>query len=87
MKPKIMNQVVLMNTPNIIKLHIGVVEEITRRYFTLRDKEINNIELTLKDQIELKKLLKCVKTEMRRKVEPGSLEDRINRFLDENLPL
>lgn len=75
-----------LDTTTLIDLHNKVVEEITNRYFILRDKERLGNSLTDLEKDNLDNLLNCVKKENRRKVEPGSLEDRINRFLDENLP-
>ena len=86
MKPKILNQVVLINTTNLIDLHNKVVDELIKRYFNLKYKKRHSDDLSTIESIELETLGECVKKETRRQVEPGSLDDRINRFLDENLP-
>ena len=65
-----------------------LVAEMWTRYNNLQDKRIRYPkQFTEKDTKKLDEVKTFVREENRKKVEPGSLEDRINKFLDENLPL
>lgn len=76
-----------LSNQSLSEINELIVEEMYGRYDKLMSKKAQYPEqFNKKDIKQLEKIGRFIKEENRRKVEPGSLEDRMNRFLDENLP-
>ena len=71
----------------ITQINEILVEEMYRRFDKLRSKKIQYPEqFNKKDIKQFDEIRRFIKEENDRKIEPGSLEDRMNRFLNEHLP-